>query len=274
MVVDFLGKVAATSPRAKRFLWKTWYQFLSRRFIRDEWTFMNYGYAPLDGDGSSIVLNEVDEQDRYYAQLYHRVACGAELSGKDVLEVGSGRGGGASYMARYLKPASMTGLDFSLSAVKLCRSIHKDDRLSFVQGDAEHLPFENEKFDVVINVESSHCYGRPEVFFGEVARVLKPGGRFLFADFRPNTALEELRSQLSQAGFEIECEEDITPNVLRAMDLTSEAKANLVKEQVPGALRAAFKDFAGIPGTRVYNSFQSAEVVYMRYELKRPEISG
>ena len=39
------------------------------------------------------------------------------VRGLDVLEVGSGRGGGADYVKRCLKPRTMTGVDFSKNAV-------------------------------------------------------------------------------------------------------------------------------------------------------------
>jgi ubiquinone/menaquinone biosynthesis C-methylase UbiE len=269
MVVELLGKLAKASPSAKRALWRTWYQFISRRFNRPEWTFMNYGYAPTDPGATLIHLHPEDEKDRHYVQLYHHVASGAELAGANVLEVGSGRGGGSSYVVRYLSPQTMTGLDFSQTAVNLCEQIHKFPELSFKQGDAEALPFENQQFDVVLNVESSHCYGSMDAFLREVFRVLRPGGMFLFADFRQAEALDSLRGQISSAGFTVKQEENITPNVVRAMELTSEQKSGLVRQHVPAILRRVFKDFAGIQGTRVYNSFENGEVQYLRYVLAK-----
>lgn len=269
MVVELLGRLARSSPAAKRVLWKTWYQFLSRRFHRSEWTFMNYGYAPVSGNSKTIDLEPEDEEDRYYAQLYYHVASGLDLSGKDVLEVGSGRGGGCSFIARYLKPRSMTGIDYSETAVKLCRNIHSVEGLTFVQGDAERLPFEAHSFDVVMNVESSHCYGSMEAFVHEVFRVLKPGGRFLFTDFRGAENLDTLRVFMTSAGFSIIEEENITKNVVKAMDHTGEQKSGLVNAHVPAILKRSFRHFAGVPGSRVYNSFKNGEVQYVRYVLEK-----
>ena len=97
-----------------------------------------------------------------------------DLGGAEVVEteglhrrerqVGSGRGGGASYIARYLNPASMLGVDYSKSAVKLCSRIHSVPSLTFKQGDAESLPCADKSFDIVLNVESSHCYGSMDRF--------------------------------------------------------------------------------------------------------------
>src|ERR1044071_1738159 len=171
MVVELLGRLAKSSPGAKRALWRTWYQFLSRRFRRAEWTFMNYGYAPLSGENMDIGISPNEEADRYYAQLYHHAASGVDLCGKDVLEVGSGRGGGCSYVSRHLRPNTMTGVDFAHSAIAFCRKTHPVEGLTFVQGDGEALPFENASFDAVLNVESSHCYGSMDRFAAEVFRV-------------------------------------------------------------------------------------------------------
>ena len=46
----------------------------------------------------------------------------------------------------------------------------------FEVGDAEHLPFEDESFEVVTNMESSHTYPNLRAFFSEVRRVLAKGG--------------------------------------------------------------------------------------------------
>src|SRR2546423_73177 len=125
MIVRTLGFLVKVSPRWKRALWRIWYETISRRYRKSDWTLMNYGYAgPPTGDSARVVLCPEDEPDRFYIQLYHRVASGGEIRGAQVLEVGSGRGGGASYVARYLKPASMLGVDHSRNAAKLCSRIH------------------------------------------------------------------------------------------------------------------------------------------------------
>jgi ubiquinone/menaquinone biosynthesis C-methylase UbiE len=56
--------------------------------------------------------------------------------------------------------------------------------LTFKSGAAEALPFDDESFDVVINIESSHCYQSIAKFLSSVHRVLRPNGYFAFAEFR------------------------------------------------------------------------------------------
>jgi ubiquinone/menaquinone biosynthesis C-methylase UbiE len=60
--------------------------------------------------------------------------------------------------------------------------IHCGSDASYVTG-REKLPFPDESFDAVINVEASHAYPQLSRFLGEVARVLHPGGHFFYADF-------------------------------------------------------------------------------------------
>ena len=85
---------------------------------------MNYGYAPVNGDIDAPSLAPSDEPDRLCIQLYLHAIDQSDLRDKDVLEVGSGRGGGASYISRCLQPRTMTGMDFSQAAMELCHRHH------------------------------------------------------------------------------------------------------------------------------------------------------
>ena len=49
---------------------------------------------------------------------------------------------------------------------------------------------------MVINVESSHCYGNFKEFVRQVDRVLKPGGFFIFTDFREIQEIEPMEAAL------------------------------------------------------------------------------
>ena len=182
MLTKILGPAINSSPVIKKLIWKRWYQFLAGGYKQEDWTFMNYGFAQTDRDVQDLVLRPADENDRYNIQLYDRIVGGVDLTGLDVLEVGSGRGGGSSFIARYHKPQSMLGIDYSDNAVDFSSKAHNTPGLSFRQGDAEALPCEAGSFDAILNVESSHCYGSMDRFLNEVFRVLKPGGYFLWAD--------------------------------------------------------------------------------------------
>ncbi len=255
-------------PPVKRLLWHRWYQVLARQRWQADWTFMNYGYAPAPGE-RRVELRPADEPNRPYIQLYDAVASAEELRGLEVLEVGSGRGGGASFLRRYHAPARVTGTDISARAVALCRRLHPVEGLEFRRGDAESLPFPAGSFDAVVNVESSHCYGSVDAFLAEVRRVLRPGGRFLYADFRDADALPAWRRQLDASGLELRRESDITGNVLAALDAEDDRKRGLIARRIPAVLQPVFRDFAALRGSQVYEAFRSRSLVYRAYSLRK-----
>jgi ubiquinone/menaquinone biosynthesis C-methylase UbiE len=246
------------------------YQLLARFAQRRDWTFMNYGYALSPEERAPLALEADDEANRYCIQLYHHVAGAVDLAGRRVLEVGSGRGGGASFIRRYLRPAEMVGLDYSEHAVALCRRLYDQPGLRFVHGDAEAMPFDDGDFDAVVNVESSHCYGTMADFLRETARVLRPGGHFLFADFRPDDGLAALHDQLLDAGLQPVRREDITSNVVAALEADHHRKQAQIEASAPRWLLGFMAEFVGAPGSRIHNRFSDGGMRYVSYVLRKP----
>lgn len=268
MLVRLAMKLTEVSPSFKRFLWGRWYQYLAG-YKKSDWRFMNYGYSSLNADDAPLSLEPADEPDRFSIQLYHHVAGRVVLEGCDVLEVGCGRGGGASFVKRYLRPKHMTGVDFSAKAVRFCTDNHRVEGLSFVQGDAESLPFDDASFDAVINVESSHCYGSMPAFLRQVKRVLRPGGHFLFADLRSTVDRDRLHQNILDTGLTVLEQEDITANVLQALRLDSERKLALIEKSAPKYLLGTVRRFAATEGSETYNDFHDGTNVYLRYLLRK-----
>jgi ubiquinone/menaquinone biosynthesis C-methylase UbiE len=256
--------VAERSPEAKRWLWRAWYQFLARRYRDPAWTFMNYGYRPE----VPLILAPEDEAQRSCAQLYDAVASGAPLAGREVLEVGCGRGGGAAFVARTHGPRRFVAIDRSPRAVAFCQSRFDVPGLSFAEGDAERLPFGDGTFDAVLNVESSHCYGRIGDFFREVRRVLRPGGAFLYADFRPREELDAWRAALDAAGFTRAAERDLTPGVVAALEADDAQKRSMIARLVDRPLLGLFHQFAAVRGTALYDELRTGVLSYRAFTLR------
>jgi SAM-dependent methyltransferase len=269
MWAGLFARLGGASPGLKRSLWKTWYQILAARYQQADWIFMNYGYADPH-PGGDLRLSGADEPNRYAIQLYHQLVSAVDLRSAAILEVGCGRGGGCSFLARYLQAAAVLGVDYSEKAIRFCTRAHQAPNLSFRQGDAEALPCEDAAFDAVVNVESSHCYGSVPAFLGEAFRVLKPGGHFLWADMRSSPLVHSTRRQFLDAGFQSLRERDITAEVLRALDLADERKKRMIESQVPALVRKTFGDFAGVRGSRVYEALRSGEVHYLSCVLRKP----
>lgn len=264
--------------RTRKFVWRHVYHFIyTCLFIRGQygkdWTFANYGFSPLRPDEVTPEIDPREETDRFCIQMYHHLANAVDLKGQRVLEVGSGRGGGSSYLMRHLRPRMVVGVDFSQNAVKFSTGCHRIEDLRFLPADAESLPFRNDTFDVVVNVESSHCYPSMDAFVGEVTRVLRPGGYFLLADFRPIPVIEPLRNQLKRYGLTVLREADITPNVLRALSLDNPRKLQWIRQCSPRFLGVnvskIVQEFWGAEGSGIFNLFRDGYVKYLSFVLQK-----
>jgi len=254
----------------RQLAWRACYELLAARVRSPDWAFMNYGYAPVAPGGEPLALDPSDEPDRFCIQLYAHVLDGLDVTGTDVLEVGAGRGGGASWMSRSLGPRTTTGVDLASSAVALCERDRTGPGLRFLQGDAQDLPFPDGSFDVVVNVESSHCYPSMEVFVAEAHRVLRPGGALVWADLRTAESVPATRAHLTSSGLVPMREDDITAEVLHALRLDDTRKAELVRAWIPRPFRGAIRPFAGLEGTKNFDGFAAGTLRYRSARLVRP----
>lgn len=93
------------------------------------------------------------------------------------------------------------GVDVSLSMLRVGAAYHHNARLTFVQGDATMLPLASASMDAVFMLGGIHHVMERDALFGEVARILKPGGRFYYrepvSDFLVWRALRSVIYRLS-----------------------------------------------------------------------------
>jgi ubiquinone/menaquinone biosynthesis C-methylase UbiE len=243
---------------------KYFYRYLTRRFGADDVLFLNWAYE--EDPPMGLPLEASDEPNRYCIQLYHRTATQADLSGKRVLEVGCGHGGGASYLMRTLHPASYTGLDLNSAGIAFCRKRHNLAGLDFVRGDAEKLPFPDQSFDAVINVESSSHYPRFPRFLAEVARVLRPGGHFLYADTRyGEQKIADWEAALAGAPLRMLSQRVINAEVMRGSEKNSQQWLDLIDRHVPARWRGEARHLADVPRSQPYQELQSGGLSYRMY---------
>jgi SAM-dependent methyltransferase len=249
-------------------VWRLWYPYVTRRLQGEDVLFLNYGFESDPPMG--IELRPEDEPNRACIQLYHHVATQVDLAGKHVLEISCGHGGGAAYLARTLRPATYTGIDLNPVGIALCEERHHEEGLSFFRGDAEALPFASQTVDAVINIEASHCYARFPQFLSEVARVLRPGGHFLYADFRFSSERSSWELALASSPLEVIRGQVISLEVLHGLDLNAARSLDLIHRKLPRWLHGVGRDFAGIPGSYVYRALQTSEAVYHAYCYQKP----
>lgn len=234
-----------------------------------EWRFMNYGYEDIESIGVKPELLIEDEEYRHSIQLYHHLALNIDIRNKRILEIGCGRGGGSAYLSKYCDPLQVTGLDYSTKAINFCRSSYDFKNLDFIVGDAENLPLQDNSFDIVFNVESSHCYSSMENFLGEVSRVLKPGGFLLLTDFREDSHVDMFKNGIHNSGLSIISSFDITKNVYSALDTFNEARVKLISKNVPKPFVGLFKEFAGVKGTTIYQRLGENRIKYLSFVMQK-----
>ncbi len=251
---------------------KYFYPNLTRLFA-DDTLILSAGYE--EDPPMALPLAASDEPNRFGIQLYHRTATQADFSGKRVLEVGCGHGGGASYLTRTLGPASYTGLDLNPAAIAFCRKKHNLPGLDFERGDAQNLPFPDQSFDVVINIESSHCYPRLSSFLAEVARLLRPGGHFLYADTQPPDGIAAWEAALANAPMRMVSQRVINAEVLRAMEKTSKQRLEVIDRRAPALLRGLARhreraDVRHLPRTAKRGTFIPDVLLCQGHKAIRP----
>ena len=112
-------------------------------------------------------------------------ALAALKPGRRVLDVGSGLGGPARFLAATYG-CDVTGIDlmpeFCTVANELSRMTRLAERTQFRRGNALALPFDDGAFDCVWTIQTQMNIAEKRQFYGEVTRVLRPGGQFVFQD--------------------------------------------------------------------------------------------
>ena len=103
-----------------------------------------------------------------------------------ILDCGCGGGANIAKLLKEHPDAMVTGVDYSDVSVGKSREVNKSaidaGRCEIIEASVSELPFENARFDVVTAFETVYFWQDLDKCFGEVFRVLKPGGKFLICN--------------------------------------------------------------------------------------------
>jgi ubiquinone/menaquinone biosynthesis C-methylase UbiE len=119
--------------------------------------------------------------------------------GARCLEIGCGRGAGARIILKTFEPSRLDGLDVDPAMIRLAsrRQPHWTvDRLQFLVGDAQRLPYTDGSMEAVFNYGIIHHLEDWKQGIGEIARVLKTGGGFYFEEIYPALYANAITSRL------------------------------------------------------------------------------
>ena len=146
---------------------------------------------------------------------------------------------------RTLRPASYTALDLNRAAVDFCRRTHHLPGVDFLTGDAEKLPFPDNAFDAVINIESSGAYPNFSASLPKLSACFALAGISCMPIFVPET-----RSRCGR------------PRWHRPRCRWFRARTSVQ--------RCFGREFCGLKGTKFYRALQSGEYSYRMYALPAP----
>jgi ubiquinone/menaquinone biosynthesis C-methylase UbiE len=130
-----------------------------------------------------------EEAEHLIGEVHERLVAALDpRPGERWLDVGTGAGAVALLIAR--RGADTTGIDPAYGLIESAKRRAADEGLdvAFDVGDAESLPYEDASFDGVASSMGMIFAPSHEAAAGEVARVLRPGGRLGFTAWRPETA--------------------------------------------------------------------------------------
>jgi ubiquinone/menaquinone biosynthesis C-methylase UbiE len=136
-----------------------------------------------------------DDRARSYDQgwrgrLHHAIsnrtaalAAATVAAPQRVLDVGCGTG----YLIRvlaghYPRAQELAGIDAASNMIQAAKSINDDERLTFVTGVAEQLPYADASMDLVVSSTSFDHWSDQGAGLAECARVLRPGGYLVLVD--------------------------------------------------------------------------------------------
>ena len=135
-------------------------------------------------------LNCIDSAREFYP---FTAGCLPRESGTRLLDLGCGTGLELGYYFELVPSAEVTGIDLAPGMLKALKSKFPGRRITLIQGSYFDVPFEEDRYDAAVSVESLHHFAKEEKtrLYEKLRKALKPGGCFILTDYFALSGEEE-----------------------------------------------------------------------------------
>jgi SAM-dependent methyltransferase len=235
-------------------------------FLGNKRKFMNLGF---EGVVSKEIKSE-DESDRHHISLYIKLIGSAlsidtNTSNISALEIGCGRGGGCYVMKKYFNITDITAVDLSSANIRLAKRFVPEGK--FFASDA--ITFQTDKkFDLIVNLESSHRYSSRLLFFKNVVSMMKQDASFVFGDMIRKNELQEVEKMILESGLKIAGVQSVNKEVVKSIEQNS-VKQYPLATKFPRLFPRRIHSFFVTIHSRAYNRLKNEDVLYNLYLLKK-----
>jgi len=221
--------------RFRQWFWFSFYEWVSAVGNGVPFYCMNWGFAQADPDSTPAedilqptfpFASSQPPQYRLYHYMCSLLPKHAMKPETQLLEISSGRGGGLCYLSHVFNLKSVVGVDWTLNNLNVAKTVAtaSDRQVKWVHSGYKDLMAQGlqpASFDVILNVEASHCYDDFDAFLDIALSLLRPGGHLLWTDFRPKDQMRALLALIHRrvdlGKFETVRDEDISRNVMAGM---------------------------------------------------------
>ncbi|MGZ3609972.1 MAG: class I SAM-dependent methyltransferase [Ktedonobacteraceae bacterium] len=161
-------------------------------------TTVSKGYKGLGMNGFIATWYAKNTQKNMEAYRQSAQLVASKVSdGATILELAPGPGYLSIELAR-MGNYHIIGLDISPTFVEIAQAKAREAAvdLDFRQGNASHMPLPDDLFDFLVCSAAFKNFSEPVQALDEMFRVLKPGGKALIIDLRPDSSIEEIEAHI------------------------------------------------------------------------------
>jgi ubiquinone/menaquinone biosynthesis C-methylase UbiE len=163
-------------------------------------TTVSKGYKGLGMNGfiATWYANNTQKNVAAYRRLAQLVAERVS-EGATILELAPGPGYLSIELAK-MGNYHIVGLDISPTFIEIAQAKAKEAAvdIDFRQGNASHMPLADDLFDFIVCSAAFKNFSEPVLALDEMFRVLKPGGKALIIDLRPDASIEEIETHIRE----------------------------------------------------------------------------